>query len=113
MRPWLLDAGGTFTGTFPRLWALPLASEDHFAHSTTRHAQCYIHNVKHLPSCPYSLLTFSRVVFALFIISKAGGLIYNREFYTGMSKLTSNDYLMLAGSFHGYVFPHHIYGTSS
>ncbi|KAF2792232.1 Sybindin-like protein [Melanomma pulvis-pyrius CBS 109.77] len=41
------------------------------------------------------------VVFALFIISKAGGLIYNREFHTGMSKLTSNDYLMLAGSFHG------------
>lgn len=43
-----------------------------------------------------------RVVFALFIVSKAGGLIYNREFHTGMSKLTSNDYLMLAGSFHGY-----------
>ena len=44
-----------------------------------------------------------RVVFALFIISKSGGLIYNREFHTGMSKLTSNDYLMLAGSFHGYM----------
>ena len=43
-----------------------------------------------------------RVVFALFVLSKAGGLIYNREFHTGMSKLTSNDYLMLAGSFHGY-----------
>jgi hypothetical protein len=42
------------------------------------------------------------VVFALFVISKSGGLIYNREFHTGMSKLTSNDYLMLAGSFHGY-----------
>ncbi|KAF2013117.1 Sybindin-like protein [Aaosphaeria arxii CBS 175.79] len=41
------------------------------------------------------------VVFALFIISKAGGLIYNREFHTGLSKLSSNDYLMLAGSFHG------------
>ncbi|KAF1999451.1 Sybindin-like protein, partial [Amniculicola lignicola CBS 123094] len=41
------------------------------------------------------------VVFVLFIISKAGGLIYNREFHTGLSKLTSNDYLMLAGSFHG------------
>jgi hypothetical protein len=42
-----------------------------------------------------------RVVFALFIISKSGGLIYNREFHSGMNKLTSNDYLMLAGSFHG------------
>lgn len=41
------------------------------------------------------------VVFCLFIISKAGGLIYNREFHSGLSKLTSNDYLMLAGSFHG------------
>lgn len=49
-----------------------------------------------------------RVVFALFIISKSGGLIYNREFHTGMSKLTSNDYLMLAGSFHGYMI-HNIY----
>ena len=47
------------------------------------------------------MLTVTRVVFCLFIISKAGGLIYNREFHSGMSKLTSNDYLMLAGSFHG------------
>jgi hypothetical protein len=42
-----------------------------------------------------------RVVFALMIVSKSGGLIYNREFHTGLSKLTSNDYLILAGSFHG------------
>ncbi|KAF2831582.1 Sybindin-like protein [Ophiobolus disseminans] len=41
------------------------------------------------------------VVFALFVINKAGGLVYNREFHTGMTKLTSNDYLTLAGSFHG------------
>lgn len=45
----------------------------------------------------------SRVVFALFVVSKSGGLIYNREFHTGMAKLSSNDYLMLAGSFHGSV----------
>lgn len=44
-----------------------------------------------------------RVVFALFVINKAGGLVYNREFHTGMSKLSSNDYLTLAGSFHGCV----------
>lgn len=44
----------------------------------------------------------ARVVFALFIISKSGGLIYNREFHAGMQKLSSNDLLMLAGSFHGY-----------
>jgi hypothetical protein len=48
-----------------------------------------------------------RVVFALFVISKAGGLIYNREFHTGMSKLSSNDLLMLAGSFHGYIVMHY------
>lgn len=57
---------------------------------------------KALCSLPYRwLILWCRVVFALFIISKSGGLIYNREFHTGMSKLTSNDYLMLAGSFHG------------
>ncbi|KAF2498577.1 synbindin [Lophium mytilinum] len=41
------------------------------------------------------------VVFALFIISKAGGLIYNREFHAGLSKLEANDYLIVAGTFHG------------
>lgn len=45
------------------------------------------------------------MVFALFIISKSGGLIYNREFHAGLSKLSSNDYLMLAGSFHGFDYP--------
>ena len=49
------------------------------------------------------VLTYYRVVFALFVINKAGGLVYNREFHTGMSKLSSNDYLTLAGSFHGYT----------
>jgi hypothetical protein len=55
------------------------------------------------------------VVFALFVVSKSGGLIYNREFHAGMSKLTSNDYLMLAGSFHGYKFPSsiHIYSYNT
>jgi hypothetical protein len=44
-----------------------------------------------------------RAVFALFVISKSGGLIYNREFHAGLQKLGSNDLLMLAGSFHGYT----------
>lgn len=57
-----------------------------------------------LYSVQYRLMT-SRVVFALFVINKAGGLVYNREFHTGMSKLSSNDYLTLAGSFHGYISP--------
>ena len=43
----------------------------------------------------------TRVVFALLIINKAGGLIFNRTFSPGLSKLDSNDYLILAGTFHG------------
>jgi hypothetical protein len=40
---------------------------------------------------------------AILIINKAGGLIYNRDFGGGgISKLTSNEYLVLAGTFHGY-----------
>ncbi|KAI4138636.1 MAG: hypothetical protein LQ341_004579 [Variospora aurantia] len=42
-----------------------------------------------------------RVVYALIIINKAGGLIYNRDFSSPLSKLSSNDYLVLAGTFHG------------
>ncbi|KAK4131792.1 Sybindin-like protein [Trichocladium antarcticum] len=41
-------------------------------------------------------------VFALIIINKAGGLIYNRTFHeAGLNKLSTNDYLVLAGTFHG------------
>lgn len=40
-------------------------------------------------------------MFALLIISKAGGLIYNRTFQTGLAPLSSNDSLVLAGTFHG------------
>lgn len=42
-----------------------------------------------------------RVVFALLIINKAGGLIYNRTFSPGLQSISSNDYLILAGTFHG------------
>ncbi len=41
------------------------------------------------------------MVFTLFIINKAGGLIYNREFHGGLTQLNSNDLLILAGTFHG------------
>ncbi|KAL4900731.1 Longin-like domain-containing protein [Aspergillus multicolor] len=40
-------------------------------------------------------------VFFLIIINKAGGLIYQREFHPGLRKLSTNDYLVLAGTFHG------------
>lgn len=52
---------------------------------------------------PSSALTFipCRAVFSLIIINKAGGLIYQREFQAGLRKLSTNDYLVLAGTFHG------------
>lgn len=46
-----------------------------------------------------------RVVFALLIINKAGGLIFQRDFAEGLNKLSVNDYLVLAGTFHGYETP--------
>jgi hypothetical protein len=42
------------------------------------------------------------VVLALIIINKAGGLIYQRDFAEGLNKLSINDYLVLAGTFHRY-----------
>ena len=43
-----------------------------------------------------------RTVFALIIINKAGGLIYNKTFHEGgLHKISTNDYLVLAGTFHG------------
>jgi hypothetical protein len=35
------------------------------------------------------------------IINKAGGLIYNQDFGNGINKLTSNENLVFAGTFHG------------
>ncbi|OJJ58032.1 hypothetical protein ASPSYDRAFT_203891 [Aspergillus sydowii CBS 593.65] len=43
----------------------------------------------------------NRPVYSLIIINKAGGLIYQREFHPGLHKLSTNDYLVLAGTFHG------------
>ena len=40
-------------------------------------------------------------IHAIMIINKAGGLIYNKDFGTGITKLTTNEYLVLAGTFHG------------
>ncbi|KAJ5140980.1 Sybindin-like protein [Penicillium atrosanguineum] len=49
------------------------------------------------PDTPDSIMA----VFSLIIINKAGGLIYQREFQAGLRKLSTNDYLVLAGTFHG------------
>ncbi|CZT07197.1 related to TRS23-TRAPP subunit involved in targeting and fusion of ER to golgi transport vesicles [Rhynchosporium agropyri] len=49
----------------------------------------------------YPDTTATMVVFALIIINKAGGLIFQRDFAEGLNKLNINDYLVLAGTFHG------------
>ena len=41
------------------------------------------------------------VVLSILILNKAGGLIYQRDFNAGLQKLSANDYLVLAGTFHG------------
>ncbi|EON61950.1 hypothetical protein W97_01168 [Coniosporium apollinis CBS 100218] len=46
-------------------------------------------------------LTTLRAVFSLLIINKAGGLVYNRKFTAGLNDLSSNDLLIMAGTFHG------------
>ena len=43
-----------------------------------------------------------RVVYSLIIINKAGGLVYNRDFNSALNKVSVNDLLVLAGTFHGY-----------
>ncbi|KAJ4272144.1 hypothetical protein NW762_000855 [Fusarium torreyae] len=40
-------------------------------------------------------------IFAVIIINKAGGLIYNKNFNDGLQQISTNDYLVLAGTFHG------------
>jgi len=43
----------------------------------------------------------STAVFSLLIINKAGGLIYQKNYSEGLTPLSSNEYLVLAGTFHG------------
>ncbi|KAG9318621.1 TRAPP complex subunit Trs23, partial [Chiua virens] len=40
-------------------------------------------------------------IFGLWVINKAGGLVYQRNFAGSFSQLTSNEYLVLAGTLHG------------
>jgi len=47
------------------------------------------------------LIRIKNMIYSLYIINKAGGLIYQRDFTEGLNKLTSNEYLVLAGTFHG------------
>ncbi|KAJ7286209.1 transport protein particle complex subunit [Mycena rebaudengoi] len=40
-------------------------------------------------------------IFGLWVINKAGGLVYQRNFAEGLAQLTSNEYLVMAGTLHG------------
>ncbi|KAF5315616.1 hypothetical protein D9611_004950 [Ephemerocybe angulata] len=40
-------------------------------------------------------------IFGLWIINKAGGLVYQKSFAEGLAQLTSNEQLVLAGTLHG------------
>lgn len=40
-------------------------------------------------------------VYSIFILNKAGGLIYQTDLNPGLNKLSANDYLVLAGTLHG------------
>ncbi|KAF8912013.1 transport protein particle complex subunit [Gymnopilus junonius] len=40
-------------------------------------------------------------IFGLWVVNKAGGLVYQRNFADGLAPLTSNEYLVLAGTLHG------------
>ncbi|KAF7722067.1 hypothetical protein EC973_003715 [Apophysomyces ossiformis] len=41
------------------------------------------------------------MIYSLYIINKAGGLVYQKDFANQLEKLSSNEYLVLAGTFHG------------
>lgn len=41
------------------------------------------------------------MIYSIYVINKAGGLVYQKNFNEGLNTLSSNDYLILAGTFHG------------
>jgi hypothetical protein len=51
------------------------------------------------PFCPAKIL--STLTTSSQVINKAGGLVYQRNFADGLAQLTSNEYLVLAGTLHG------------
>ncbi|TDL24978.1 TRAPP complex subunit Trs23 [Rickenella mellea] len=40
-------------------------------------------------------------IFGLWVINKAGGLVYQRNFSDGLAQLSMNEYLVMAGTLHG------------
>lgn len=46
-------------------------------------------------------MLFAPKIFSIYILNKAGGLIYQNDLNPGLLRLTANDYLVLAGTLHG------------
>ncbi|KAL3606324.1 hypothetical protein FPOAC2_01281 [Fusarium poae] len=46
-------------------------------------------------------IRYIMTIFALIVINKAGGLVYNKNFHDGLKQISTNEYLVLAGTFHG------------
>jgi hypothetical protein len=49
----------------------------------------------------FFFINYSTMIYSLYIINKAGGLVYQKDFSNQLEKLSSNEYLVLAGTFHG------------
>lgn len=73
-----------------------------FAYYHCPHPSQLTHNLHITPHRSYH---YDRTVYTLLIINKAGGLVYNRDFSPSpnpsVEKISTNDYLVLAGTFHG------------
>ncbi|CZS89241.1 related to TRAPP subunit involved in targeting and fusion of ER to golgi transport vesicles [Rhynchosporium graminicola] len=108
--------GQTIWGTLPSQPALSITKRKvaftaapSFAPTSPASSISSQRQVSQLQTLPWHLLQLTpspelgieRVVFALIIINKAGGLIFQRDFAEGLNKLNINDYLVLAGTFHG------------
>ncbi|PVU90701.1 hypothetical protein BB561_004762 [Smittium simulii] len=43
------------------------------------------------------------MIYSIYMINKAGGLVYNKSFNEGLASLNSNEALILAGTLHGVI----------
>ncbi|KXS16076.1 Sybindin-like protein [Gonapodya prolifera JEL478] len=41
------------------------------------------------------------MIFSIYIINKAGGLVFNKDYSGSLERLSNNEYLVLAGTLHG------------
>lgn len=93
--------GRYYTISFESLGIVPLTSSHLYARSSSLSLNHSKHHVQLTFPHTGTQLTWIRVVYTLIIINKAGGLVYNRDFNSALNKVSVNDLLVLAGTFHG------------